>query len=484
MKTNLNINESFICRIWEGQQKYFTNLLTTAGEPVEIISIGKKNYDGGPDYTDAKIKIGAKTYTGDVEIHRDFSGWEEHGHSKDRKYLSVILQVVLWDSDERTPPALRKKRDVPTVILSNYLNHSIHNIWQDIIDNPEGRIILPCLDNSSSISDEEIIKMLNKLSTDRLNLKSKRIKQRLAELGKELLGSAKPAEFMRKSVLWEQAFYEFIFEALGFSKNKEPMLKLAKSLKLGKIRSAVNKSNETDSLTVQSLLYGCGGFLFDLRFKDSYITIVKELWNKFKDNLKAEHLLKTEWQFFRLRPQNFPTVRLAYGSQLILRMLNENLFKNIVLEFRKENFDEQDCYISLTKMFEPADDAYWSRNYNFGKSRKSETRLAGKQRISDIIVNVVLPFVFLYSNVFEKQIVKRNVISFYNEHRFKPDNSVIKLIEEQVLKNRSIKINTPAFEQGAIQLYNFYCTRNRCSDCKIGERMLKKSGYEYTIIFY
>jgi hypothetical protein len=262
MKTTLNINESFICRIWEGQNKYFTNLYTVSGSPVEIITIGKKNYDGGPDYLDAKIKIGGKTFTGDVEIHRDFSGWEEHGHTKDRRYISVILQVVLWDSEERTPPSLKRKRDIPTVILSHYLTQSIHDIWQDIIDNPEGRIVLPCSDKSSPITDNEIYKYLNKLSIERLNIRTRRIKHRLSELAKETLGSSKTAEFIRKSVLWEQSFYEFIFEALGFSKNKEPMLKLAKNLKLGKIRSVINKTDEPDLLTVQSLLYGCGGFLF------------------------------------------------------------------------------------------------------------------------------------------------------------------------------------------------------------------------------
>lgn len=483
MKPKLNINESFICKIWEGQDKYFSNLRTTGNEPVEIITIGKRNYDGGPDYSDAKVKIGGKTYSGDIEVHRDFSGWEEHGHPKDRKYLSVILQVVLWDSDKRTPPALKRKRNISTVILSNHLTQSIHKIWQDIIENPESKIILPCGDKSSSIADDEIIRFLGKLSIERLNLKAKRIRQRIAELGRET-GNIKSDEFLRKSALWEQAFYEFIFEALGFSKNKEPMLKLAKSLKLAKIRTVLSKSDESAPITVQSLMYGCGGFLFDLRYRDSYIIKVKELWEKLKNIIKVEHLLKTEWQFFRLRPQNFPTVRLAYGSQLILRMINENLFKNIMLEFRKETFSAKDCCNNLTRLFEPAIDDYWSYNYNFGKQWKSQTHLAGKQRINDMIVNVVLPFVYLYSNVFEKQNVRKNVLSFYKEHQFQPENSIIKLIEEQVLKDRRFKINTPALEQGAIQLYNFYCTRAGCNDCKIGEQLHKQNGYEYKIIFY
>src|SRR5690349_17188253 len=106
MKPRLNINESFICRIWEGGNSYFSGLETTNGEDVEIISYGKRNHDAGPDYTGAVVKIDGKTLTGDIEIHRDFKNWDEHKHGKDRKYNPVILHVVLWDSEERIDPKL------------------------------------------------------------------------------------------------------------------------------------------------------------------------------------------------------------------------------------------------------------------------------------------------------------------------------------------------------------------------------------------
>jgi hypothetical protein len=483
MKPRLNINESFICRIWEGGNSYFSNLFTIEGIAVHVIDFGMRNNDGGPDYKDAKIRIGEKVFTGDVEVHRDFSGWAEHKHPKDSKYNSVILQVVLWDSKERTAPKPRKKRDIPTVILSKFLNRSIHSIWREIINDPSEKFTLPCKDKNNELSDTDLYKWLNKLSVERLNLKSRRIKDRLTELGKEITGSGKPKDFLKKSSLWEQAFYEYVFEALGFSKNKEPMLKLASSIRLEKLKSLISKINNQQDL-IQSLLYGCSGLFFDVRIKDSYVEEIKSLWETYKPQFKVKMINKSEWQFFRLRPQNFPTLRIAYGSQLILKILKENLFKNIILEFKKDNFEIKDCHKSSIRLFEAETDKYWSDHYDFGKKSKTLNKLIGEQRINDVIINVILPLVYLYSVIFEKNTVKANVLLFYNLYKMKPDNSIINVIEKQVLSSSKFKINTPALEQAAIQLYNFYCVRDRCKECKVGERMLKNKGYEYRIIFY
>jgi hypothetical protein len=484
MKSKLNINESFICRIWEGGSNYFSNLLTTDNEPVVILDAGKRNYDGGPDYKNAKVRIGTKTLTGDIEVHRDFSGWAEHNHSNDRKYIPVVLQVVMWDSKERTSPKLRIKRDVSTVILSKFLNQSIHKIWREIIDSPSDKFLLPCYGKSSSASDEEIGEWFSGLSIERLNMKTRRIKERLTELGKESTGSRKPNVFIRKSALWEQVFYEYALEALGFSKNKEPMLKLAENLPLYKIKSVLSKSGEEQNILIQSLLFGSSGMLFDVRVKDDYVNTLKSTWENLKAYFKVPQQNKSEWHFFRLRPQNFPTLRLAYASQLIGKLLNENLFRDIILEFKNTGFSVKECSRNLFELLFPGKDEYWSYHYNFGKTSKSKANLIGKERINDVIINVIIPVVYLYSVIFEKKAVQKNVMEFYNSFKFNPSNSVLDVIENQVLKERRIKINTPALEQAAIQLYNFHCIHERCSKCPIGEYAFKNNGYEYKIIFY
>jgi hypothetical protein len=128
------------------------------------------------------------------------------------------------------------------------------------------------------------------------------------------------------------------------------MMKLANNLRLEKLRVLISKSKEPVPL-IQSLLYGCGGLLFDIRLREQYIENLKHLWEVNKSELKVRQINKSEWQFFRLRPQNFPTLRIAYGSQLILKLISENLFKNIILEFKTANFDVKECHKNLLKMY-------------------------------------------------------------------------------------------------------------------------------------
>lgn len=476
MKPRLNINESFICRIWEGGDSYFSGLETTNGEDVEIISYGKRNHDAGPDYTGGVVKIDGKTLTGDIEIHRDFKNWDEHKHGKDRKYNPVILHVVLWDSEERTDPKLRIKRELPTVVLANHLKASIHEIWQDVISKPSDMLRLPCYNLNEIISDGDISSWFDRLANERLELKTDRLKQRLTELQKETGAD------IRKKEIWEQLLYEFIFEALGFSKNKEQMLRLSSSLKLGKLKKLIKKNSS--AVYLQAVLYGAAGFLFDVRVKDDYIDEIKQYWKTLEADTGIPKLNRHEWNFFRMRPQNFPTIRLAYGSQVIQKLLNEELFKKIIFAFESGKFDTKECYDALSELFSPKTDSYWETHYDLGKTSKSHNKLIGRQRIEDIIVNVIIPLVYLYSAEFKNNKIKDNVLSLYQNQKLKPDNSVVKVIQKQVVKNRNIRIDSPANEQAAIQLYNFYCMRERCNECGIGRGLFKDSGYEYKIIFY
>ena len=138
----LNINENFISRIWENPS-YYENLKTTDGRTVKIIKLGKRNYDSGPDYKNAKVNIHGVIYSGDIEIHRKLDDWKAHGHKKDGKYNKVILQVAMWD-DEAALPVAKKSRKIPTIILSDFLTSSVHTIWKEIINNPSEKFKLPC----------------------------------------------------------------------------------------------------------------------------------------------------------------------------------------------------------------------------------------------------------------------------------------------------------------------------------------------------
>lgn len=474
MKPRLNISESFICKIWENPE-YYSGLQTTEGNDIRIIDYGARNYDSGPDYKNAKIQIDEKTLNGDIEIHRDFKNWEEHNHQKDRRYNSVVLHVVLWDSKERKSPKLRIKRDLPTVILSNFLKKSIHDIWQEIINKPSEKLVLPCSNINDEVETSTISRWMEELSFERLQLRSNRIITRILEHHK-ITGLP-----VKKKILWEQVLYEFIFEALGFSKNKVQMMKLASS---ADVFSTKRNLKNAAALQLQAILFGSSGLLFDVRTKDFYIDEIKSLWKQFEPKTQKTGLSRADWNFFRQRPGNFPTKRIAYGSQILHKILNQNLLKQIVEIFRSASFNIRECSKSIIHLFEAANDEYWETYYDFGKKSKNKSGLIGKQRLDDIVMNVIIPFMYVYGCEFDDKLIKQNSLRLYNELKTTADNSVISIIQNQVIKNRGVKIETLALEQGAIQLYNFYCMQERCSKCEIGKRVFKDTGYQYKIIFY
>lgn len=474
MKPKLNINEDFICRIWEGDDSYYKALVTDSGEDVEVIDLGKRNYDAGPDYKDAKVKIGGKLYAGDIEIHRDYKNWAEHSHPKDRRYNSVILHVVMWDSEERTPPKLRIKRSLPTVILSHHLTASIHDIWQEIISNPSPKFRLPCYDHSYKATSDVITGWLEKLAYERLSLRAGRIKNRIIEL------SGKSAVIPKSKAVWEQALYEFIFEALGFTKNKEQMMKLASNLPL----KLFDKHAHKNVISIQAMLFGAGGLLFDVRVKEGYIDEIKYIWRELEPKLKVPLIERSMWNFFGQRPQNFPTIRLAYGSQIVYRLLYEDMFRSIINIFNNPGFSVKNAYSQLQDLLHPGIDDYWKSHYDLGKRSAGEKVLAGKQRIGDMIINVILPTALLYADEFNKPVIKENALNIYTRHRVKTDNNITRILSSQLLGDKGIRLNSPSMEQGAIQLYNFYCTRENCGKCEIGKQVFEKKGYDYRIIYY
>jgi hypothetical protein len=387
----------------------------------------------------------------------------------------------MWDSEDSTPPRLRIKRDLPTVILANHLRASIHDVWQEVISKPSERFRLPCSGKKPDIDKPHVLKWMDTLYKERLEMKTERISGRLHELTMRYGGSTGSITVKRK--LWEQTFFEFMFEALGYSKNKEQMLKLSRYMPLERLR-AVLKDDEYDILRLQSILYGTAGLLFDVRVKDEYIDKVKEIWNSFKGDLNPERLARHDWTFYGLRPQNFPTVRIAYGSQLVLNIVRKGLFKSVISVLNRHAMKPHKVHKDLVLLFLPETDDYWNLHYDFGKESKKKNVLLGMQRLDDIIINVVLPFALLYSIIFNMSDVRSNVHNIFRDLKINPENSVLRVLETQLLNDFGIKINSPSMEQGSIQLYNFYCTRERCKECDIGKTAFKNSGYDYKIIYY
>lgn len=449
----LNLNENFICRIWE-EQSFYSNLLTSEGDTVEIINYGTRNYNSGPDYKNARIKISGIIYSGSIEVHKSSIDWYQHNHKGDDKYNEVILHVVFYDDDSSSlkSPVVKKSRSIPTVILSKFLTRSIRAIWKEIINNPSPEFRLPCYGKNKNVVNSLKLEWIKSLGKLRLDFKTNRLKERLDELTDDL----------SKKIHWDQVLFEYIAEALGYSKNKEQFLRLSRKINFNKLL----ESNLTQ-IQIDSLFFGISGFLKELRYKDAYLDELKFRWKELKEIFNTEVLDKSEWNFFRLRPANFPTVRIAYASGLLYEILNNNFFKNIIKTFEESSdlFNDIENIFSDVRVSE-----YWTQHYIFGKESKSRVPAIGKERIKDINVNVLLPLVLLYSVIFEKESLKKRVEYFYKKEKQKSKgNEVTRVMGKQL----EVKVNSLSDEQGLIQLHNNYCVKGKCDLCEIGKEIFK-----------
>ena len=452
----LTLNEKFISRIWENDA-YYKDLQTTNNEVVEILDKGQMNFDEGPDYKDLTIRIDGKVFFGDMEIHRTFKDWKAHDHYKNNKYNKVVLQIVFWDEDDEKIelPKAKQSRLIPTVVLSKFLTHSIHFIWREIINDPSPQFKLPCRDNIQKASLPIKAKWINTLGTVRISERSKRIEKFFHENNFSLQNRSH----------WEITLYTFINEALGYSKNKEPFLKFSSLIAehYEKLQSL-----KQDKLTISSLIFGVSGFLKNLKFKDDYILFLKDNWKKSFESKNPESMDRSEWVFFRLRPNNFPSVRLAYSSALLSELLYNDLLQRI-FEPIKSNSDFIGAVSEILANIKA--DEYWNSHYDFGKESASESAVIGASRISEIITNVILPFALFYARSFlEKdksmQSITDNISSLYSTGKnSNTPNKITKVMQQQL----EYKIKTLSEEQGIIQLHNFYCVKGRCVDCEIGD---------------
>ncbi len=460
----LNLNENFISKIWENAA-YYSNLMTLNGESVEIISHGRKNKNSGADYSGAKVKINGILYTGDVEIHRTEKDWHLHHHKRDGKYNKVILQVVLWESGDNVKSAESKSpRTIPTVILSKYLTASIHNIWKEIINNPSPAFRIPCFEKNLEVSPEEKKIFIDKLGVKRLKNRASRIEQAFFAAD----------ENFRKLANWDKALFTYIAEALGFSKNKEQFLKLADKIYPEKIKSLLPKL-----IHVDSILFGTAGFLKELSPADEYTRQLINFREMFKGKINACVMDISEWNFFPLRPPNFPTVRLAYLSGICIEIMYNDFFKRLVLCFENSKNPKED----LTKLFYNVPVShYWETHYNFGKKKKSVSGVIGSSRITDIINNALIPLFLLYARKFDKKDLMSKISDYYFTSKNNSENEITNAMKSQLGYN----LSTISEHQGAIQLHNIYCIKVKCDDCYIGTRVFtepKVSDYLQIILY-
>ncbi|MFN0157422.1 MAG: DUF2851 family protein [Bacteroidota bacterium] len=483
--------EQFLRHVWQHQSFSADGLHTTDGRKISIISPGVPNTDGGPDFIGARIRIGNVTFAGDVELHTDAVSWHSHHHEADPHYNRVILHVVIADERLAPPARTASRRFLPLLVLHPYLDPKLREIWMEspADENRSETMDLKCALINDRVSANVIVRWVEHLAEARIEMKVRRFEERLKQLIDEsrlVLREPYPRYYgnpddipkpqrtytqrdFASKALWEQLLYEGIMEALGYSKNQSPFLTLAQSVRLELLKQQVGPGS------VMALLFGAAGLLPSSRSvsdKESraYVRGLRKTWKQLRPVVKGPLLNAGDWQFFRLRPNNFPTLRLAAASFLLPNFFGDESLRKLVGLFKGGSLTSKQRIVRLRGFCACTPDEFWQSHYRFGQRSAKPVVALGSARIDEIIANVILPVLLLYARLFKDPLVRTQVRAVLSSLGSSQENSVTRLLEQQLFKEK-VHITSVFRQQGGIQLYKMYCTQGRCDECEVGRRV-------------
>ena len=422
------MKENLLHFIWKLKLFSHKNLETTNSEIIEIISTGTENANSGPDFLNSKIRINKQLWAGNVEIHINSSDWYIHSHEIDENYDSVILHVV-WEHDIEV--FRRTNKTVATLELKNYIANGLLNNYKQLFS--KNKKWINCENDINSVDSFVLKHWFERLYFERLEDKSLQIQQIFDSTNKN----------------WEATLFILLAKNFGLKINSDAFMNVASSLDFSLVRKISSSAEQ-----LEALFFGQAALLNN-DFESEYFKKLKEEYAYLNLKFKLTPISNGQIQFFRLRPNNFPTIRL---SQLAVLYYNyQNLFSKVIEINTIEGF--YDLFTISTSKF-------WETHYTFEKESKKSIKRLTKSFIDLLLVNTIIPLKFLYL----KSLGKSNfssVISLIEE--IKPEkNTIISKFNDYKTKS------TNAFEtQALLQLKNEYCNKQNCLQCEIGKELLK-----------
>lgn len=419
------MKESILHYIW--QQKLFVSndMMTTDGEQIEVIDVGKLNIDAGPDFFNAKIKIGDTLWAGNIEIHSLSSDWFKHNHQDNIAYDSVILHIVKKSDTEVYRTDGEK---IPQVELN--FSKQIETDYIQLISEKKW---IPCADKIKFVPEIFIQSWKNTLLVERLEQKMEAIVNLLNANNQH----------------WEEAFYITLARNFGFGTNSQAFEQLAKATPL----SALGK-HKNNLFQLEAILFGQSGLL-DNSFKDEYVEKLKKEYEFLAAKFDLKPLVASQWKLLRLRPDNFPHVRIAQFAALIHS--SSKLFSKII------EYPELDY---LNKIFDLKPAEYWQTHYTFASESIKKSKSLGQLSKNILYINTVIPFLFCYGSQKGNQEMKDKALELL-EAIPGERNSII-----TGWKSLGLKLNTAYDSQAFLQLKKNYCDDKKCLRCRIGHKVL------------
>jgi hypothetical protein len=419
------MKEDFLHHVWQFKKFDIANLKTTKGESIQILNSGQYLQLAGPDFFNAQIIIENQKWAGNVEIHLKSSDWYVHNHEKDSNYDSVILHVV-WEHDV---PIFRKDNsEIPTLELKEYVALSDLHKYQSLISQKSW---IYCENEIRNVDDFIFKNWQERLFFERLERKS----QLIFELTKELKHD------------WEAVLFCLLVKNFGLNTNGEIFYKIAKSIPFSVVRK--------ESFSLESLLLGQANLLSH-DFQDSYAKELQKSYHYLVQKHQLREKVVGSVEFFKHRPDNFPTIRLAQLASLYFHQ--KNLF-SLVMNCSSIN--------ELYQVFNVGVSQYWETHYNFDRESSKKMKKLSKSFVDLLVVNTIIPLQFAYARSRQKEITQ-DLIDLANS--IPSERNVI--IDK--FKTFGIASENVYESQALLQLKKEYCDLKKCLDCAVGHFILKK----------
>lgn len=424
------MQEDFLHHIWKFQKFSKVALNTEEGEAIEIVHQGTHNFNSGPDFFNAQIKIGNQLWVGNVEIHLKSSDWYAHHHETDKAYDNVILHVV-WNHDVE----LYRKNNttIPTLVLKNKVDDFALAKYNQLFANKKQWIA--CEEDFPEVDNFLLTNWIDRLYFERLENKSNVIL--------ELLKASKND--------WEAVFFQLLAKNFGLKNNGEAFLSMAQSFDFAVLRKIQKNQN-----LIECLFFGQAALL-ETTSEDPYVKQLKKEYEFLKTKFKLQNKQVAPVQFFRLRPINFPTIRLAQLAAVYAA--NEHLFSKISSVKTKH-----EIYV----LFDVVASRFWDTHYHFSSVSAPRKKRLSKAFIDLLIVNTLVPLLFCYGKITGTE--NQDTI-------FALMRSVKK--EENTIVSKFNALNPIAenalHSQALIELKSNYCDKKRCLQCAVGNRLLQKN---------
>ena len=429
-RPELSRSEQELYRVWLEETFDQEHLQTEAGQPVSILSVGKRNELEGPDFFDGMIIIGNQLKKGKIEIHVDNSDWYNHGHHLDSNYNDVVLHVVINNEKNET---IKTNNDnvIPILVLQNYVLEPVKN---------------KACTGWKNVNIEKAQQLLERYGEQRLNKKSFLLKSKIE--------SKDP----------EEVLYKGLLDVMGYSKNRTAFKKLAQAVPYKESLDIISEFPEEERIPVLEALYlGTGGLLEDNSKKyfnsKDYLNGLIKIWHKLKNAYNYEsHSIS--WHFVKSRPANHPTVRILGLVQIIHNFFPSTLVKEW-LKFVARHECPEDLYKWGAKYFQNPS-GMWQNHPLLHKQNRN--KIIGDKRLMDLFSNYLIPLAKSIGILKEKQEIRNNAICLSKSiKKGAVPNIIRKMFNRWDISTRKITSNN--LLQGSIEFYRSWCKLDLCKLC-------------------